>query len=198
MTSDETIARIETIWWVTHTALLSYSRYKKTLNNKVVFSVVFPDVSFENPKITHTIGESIDFMTTKNELLAPENSNLFTGWQIILGIVGMTSVFDLFLKSIADKVTGSNNKSLGIFDNFDKLTGINLKKQLFFKELRKYHAVRDISLHNLGIINQKFIDKTNSAGFGEGAYVYYPADLSRYKTLLEGAVDFINKSSDKI
>jgi len=198
MNSDEVKARVETIYWVTNVALLSYSRYKEILNNRDVFGIVFPDVNFDNPYITHAIDNNIIFKSTKKELIAIENSDLFTGWQIILGIVGMSSMFDLFLKSKVDEMTQRDNKILGIFNRFDDMTNIKLKQQSFYYDLRKYHKVRDISLHNRGWVNQEFKDKTNNHNIKIGPYVYYPYDLKSYKNLIEEAINYIETQPQEV
>ena len=160
-----------------------------------MFSAVFPGTSFDNPTISHTVGQSIEFKSTKKELTAGGNVDLFIGWQVILGIVGMTSVFDLYLKSKADALTGNSNSSLGIFKKFDKLVKTELKQQPFFEELRRYHAIRDISLHNKGIVNQSFMNKTASKSVPGTAHIYYPTDLNQYHKVLEKAIDYIESKS---
>lgn len=192
MTGEEAKSRVETLHWVAHTALLSYSRYKNILNDESTFRTIFPDVDFKNPKIIHDTGSGHAFYSTKNELLAIENSNLFIGWQVILGLSGMTSIFDIYLKSKTDELTHKENKVIGIFKRFQEDTGINIKQQSFYNELRKYHHVRDISLHNLGKINQRFVNETNSPKLVIGhPYVYYPSDINTYKDTLMDAIEFV-------
>lgn len=200
MKVTEIKARLETIYWVCNIALISYNRYKSIVGDSESFSLIFPGVDSTNPKIRHTIlgsqGESIvnDFVTSKNEVMARENHDLYKAYQIVLGIVAMTAILDQHLKDKAEEITGKRQNILGIFERFSRETNIRLSNFQGFSELQKYRAIRDISIHNLGRKNEHFYRKTGSPTSNSEAFVYYPQQLSFYKVLLEQLIDYIEQA----
>lgn len=197
MRSSEAKDRIDTIYWVFNVALISINRYRVILKKPHMFSVVFPQVSFENPKITNTIGKVGDnpeeiYTTSKMEILNEGNFNLYKCWQIISGISGMTSVFEYYLKTVSDELSGDNNSAMGIFHNrFRDYTGINLSDFKGFNKLRYYYEVRNISIHNLGRINKRFKNKIAQQNIKEGPHIFFPKDISKYRNLIHSMIDFI-------
>ena len=186
--------RISTVCWVSNVSLLSIKRYRIILKNQEMFSTVFPGKSFENLEITHTMDNYEEkFVTTKNEMLSEINYDLFKAWQIVLGIIGMTSILEYYLMSKAEKISGQKCNSSGIFYRFKKITGIHLSKFEGYVTLRDYYEVRNITMHNLGRINQKFKNKTGKQNLAEGPYTFYPKDIFEYKNLIYGLIDFIEE-----
>lgn len=184
--------RIETIHWVGHVAMLSLSRYRQLLTDPTAFSAVFANVDFENPTIAHSIGDrGTIFSTTKRELLAEPNYDLFKAWQIVLAIAGMTAVLDHYLRSVAERATGRPLQGLGVLDRFSEATRIRLTTFAGYKRLRHFHEVRNISLHNLGRVNQRFKEKTANPRQLEGPYVFYPQDMTEYRDLLLSFLSFV-------
>lgn len=173
-------------------AMLSYERYKEILSDPTSFSAVFPGVSFEDPKITHTIGDNgILFTTTKREVIEVHNHNLFKAWQIVLAITGMTSILEHYLKCVAEKVSGKPCNAMGIFYRFKDKTGIRISEFSVYLRLRHFYEVRNISMHNLGRISQRFKDKTGEQHHKEGAYVFYPKQMTEYRDIIEQFLVFI-------
>ena len=192
MDANEVKERLDVIYWVTNMALISYQRYKKILLDTKMLKLIFPNIRSNNPIITHTIGENgILFKTSKNEVVEEHNYSLFKAWQIVLGIVVMTSILDFYLKQIAEKITGEDISLVGIFDRFPKLTGIKITQLNGFEDLRKYHRVRDISIHNLGRTNEKFLKSIGRFKEPQGSYIYYPVDLKKYYDLIIETVQYI-------
>lgn len=196
MTGIEAKDKVNTICWVGNLALMTYSRYKEILDQENLFKCIFPNVRFENPTIKHNLtGEKDDqtiFTTTKAEVINSQNYDLYKGCQIISSITGMTSVFEYYLKSVADRITRKNNPIAGIFyERFKDMTKINMVDFNAFVELRKYYEVRNISVHNLGVINQRFKNKTAQQHLTELPYVYYPIDIIKYNILILSAIDYI-------
>ncbi len=190
--------RINTIFWAINISLLSVARYIDILKDRKVFSIVFPNVSFENPKITHTIDDYGEiFTTTKREVSNKTNHDLFKGWQIALGIVGMTSVLEHYLWRRAEELSGRSCKAMGIFYRFKDYTDIHLSKFKDYEDLRKYYEVRHITMHNLGRINQKFKDRTSQQHLEEEPYTFYPSDIFKYRNLIHELIDFIELSSSR-
>jgi len=197
--AQEAINRIDTVHWTTHMALLSYSRYKDILSNQKIFNVVFPGVAFDNPKITHTIGsQSVLFTTSKREITKEHNYNLFKAWQIVLAIIAMTSILEQHLKILTEKIKNNTPiKSLGIFYRFKDETKIHISEFPDYNQLRHFYEVRNISIHNLGRINSRFKDKTSEHHHKEGAYVFYPQQITEYRDLLKKFFLFIESRLQK-
>jgi hypothetical protein len=196
MDSVEAKERVDTVCWVCNISLLSMQRYRTILQDPKMFSIVFPKVSFANPKITHTIENYEEkFVTTKNEMLRETNYNLFKAWQIVLGITGMTAILENYLKSKAEELSEQSCEVMGIFYRFKGYTNINLSKFENYEPLRNYYEVRNITMHNLARINQKFKDKTAQQNLEEGPYTFYPRDIFKYRNLIYMLIDFIESSS---
>lgn len=193
MDSVEAKERIDTVCWVVNIALLSMNRYRTILEDPKMFSTVFPGTSFENPKITHTIDNYEEkFVTTKNEMLIGTNYDLFKAWQIVLGIAGMTSILEYYLKSKAEEISRQSCEASGIFYKFKGITGIHLSKFKSYETLRIYYEARNIVMHNLGRINRKFKDKTSQQNLTEGSpNTFYPKGIFEYRNLIYGLIDFI-------
>lgn len=183
--------RIDTIYSVVNLAMISQQRYIKILNDKNIFSLVFPNVEFSNLKIHHIIDDEIVFSTTKNEIVSDHNYNLYKAWQIWLGLVGMTSIFEYYLIFLAENYKKKSFNQTGIFYRFEDWTGIRLSSFERYNEIRKYYEVRNISLHNLGRINDKFNKKTGSKNTLQ-SYVYFPKDLMIYRDLIFEIVEYID------
>jgi len=198
MDSIEAKDRIDTVFWVINISLLSMARYIAILKDRKVFSTVFPNVSFENPKITHTIDDYGEIFTiTKREISSKANHDLFKGWQIALGIVGMTSVLEYYLSQKAEESSGRSCKAMGIFHRFGRCTGIHLSEFKDYEDLRRYYEVRHITIHNLGRINQRFKNRTSQQHLEEEPYTFYPSDISKYRNLIHELIDFIELSSSR-
>ena len=177
--------RLDTIYSIVCWALMAKERYMEILNNKDKFATVFPDVEFSNPRITFSIdGSGEIFSTTKNEIVGEHNHDLFKAWQIALGIAGMTSIMESYLKSTAEKVTGKQLSGMGIFYKFSEETKIDLTEFEDYDKIHKYHEVRNITLHNLGTIDHKFIERVKSEIVTPGPYVFYTIDLQKYRDLI--------------
>jgi len=191
--------RIDTIFSITCLAILTEERYIEILKKKDKFSVVFQGVDFKNPKIQFSIEENGEiFSCTKNEIINKHNHDLFKAWQIAFGIVGMTGVMEYFLKLTSEKVTGDECKAMGIFEKFSDLTKIELKDFEKYYEIYKYYQVRHITMHNIGKIDKKFINKVKPKEMLDGeAYVFYPIDLKRYRDLIVELAEYIETKTKK-
>lgn len=187
--------RIDTIYSVICSALLTRERYNEILKNASIFTVVFPGVEFENPKIQFSIDNNGEiFLATKNEFINEYNYDLFRAWQIALGITGMTAIMESYLKDKAEKLTGNTCNSMGIFYKFQRQTIIKLKDFENYDEINKYYQVRHIILHNLGRTDKKYINNVKINNHNEKPYVFYPIDLKRYKELIIGLAEYIEKN----
>lgn len=199
--AQEAFARVDTICWVSHVAMLSVARYRQILSDHLSFSAVFPGVSFDNPKITHAIGDQGgQFETTKREMLEPRNQDLFTAWQIVLAFTGMTSIVEYYLKTVAKSLTGRTCEAMGILYRFKDETGIAVTEFSDYTRLRYFCEVRNISLHNLGRINERFRRKTGEQHHKNGPHVFYPQQVAEYKDLIESFFAFVEsrlKSEEK-
>jgi len=196
LTAADAINRIDTIHWVAHTAMISMERYRRVLSDRGAFAVIYPGVSFDNPKITHHVdGHSMLLTTTKQELLEPHNNDLYRAWQIVLAVAGMSSVLDVYLRSTAERITGKDQKVVGIFAQFSDTTGIRISSFTQFTRLRHYHEVRNISLHNLGRVNQRFRERTAEPNHADGPYVYYPHEIREYRDILEEFIGFVEENT---
>ncbi len=188
----EAAERVDTIHWVAHAAMLSMQRYRIILEDRPKFEAVFPGVSFENPKITHTVEEhGILLTTSKQELLRSQNHDLYKAWQIVLAMSGMTTVLEWYLQQVAEQLTNTGQHSMGIFSRFSKITAIRISSFDKFARLRHYYEVRNISLHNLGRINKKFKDRTAEQHHDEGSYVFYPHQVTEYRNVLLDFFGFV-------
>lgn len=189
---SEAAERIETIHWVGHVAMLSMSRYRHILLDPAAFAAAYPNVQFENPTITHSVAErGVVLTTTKRELLAEPNYDLFKAWQVVLAIAGMTAVLDRYLRSVAEQLTGVALRGAGVLDRFQKATGIRLTTFAEFERLRHFYEVRNISLHNLGRVNQRFTDRTANPQHPGGPYVFFPQDITEYRDVLLSFLSFV-------
>jgi hypothetical protein len=156
-----------------------------------MFSIVFPGVSFENPMIHHTIDGVSEFDTTKREIMDEGNYNLFKAWQIVMAIVASTSILEHYLHEVATSIAKEEIPSLGIFGRFKDKTGINIVEFHDFQRLRHFCEVRNISIHNLGRINERFKKKTADPQRPIGPYVFYPKQLREYRDLCEEFLSFV-------
>ena len=192
MESKELKERIETIYFVSNMAFLSYQRYMHILSDPKMFSSVFPMVNSDNPKINHILeNNDVIFTTTKREILHEHNHDLFKAWQIAYCIIGMSSIFELYLSDVISKVTGNKFKGMGAFTQFSKLTGIKLSEFKNFNDLREFHEIRNITMHNLARENERFIKKTQSKKTIDSSHVFYPKNMKVYKGLIFSMVDYI-------
>ena len=105
----------------------------------------------------------------------------------------MTSVLEFYLKTEAEEISGEECKGMGIFYQFSDKTKIDLKGYSDYDELHKYYQVRHLTLHNLGRVDAKFIDKIKPEKAEEGAYVYHPNDLLKYSELIIGLAEYIEQ-----
>lgn len=184
--------RIETAHWVSHVALLSMNRYRSLLQDKVAFDAIFPGVDFTNPKITHAVDDhGVLLETSKKELLTEENYNLFKAWQIVLAIIGMSSILECYQKDVIEKQTGRAYNKMGIFDSFPAETSIQVSEFPRFDRLNHYHKLRNISVHRLGKIDEKFRKKTGGLDLLDGPYTYCPQQISEYRELIIEFVRFV-------
>jgi hypothetical protein len=190
--AQDTYDRVDTIHWVAHVAMLTMDRYRQILSDSGAFSAVFPGVSFDNPKISHTVeGHGILLTTSKKEILATQNHELFKAWQIVLAITGMTSILEYYLKQVAERISGTTCKAMGILERFKKKTRIPITQFENYKNLRHFCQVRNISVHNLGRMNQIFRDKTCEHNHDDGPYVFYPSQVTKYRDLIKSLIHFI-------
>jgi len=190
--AQEAFARVDTIHWVSHVAMLSMSRYRDILSNRQAFSVLFPNVTFENPKINHKVGDHGSLLTTtKKELLAKNNYDLYKAWQIVLAIAGMSSILEYYLKTVAESLTEHDCQAMGIFHRFKDETGVRITEFPDYKRLRHFYELRNISLHNLGRINERFKKKTAEPHHRDGPYIYYPSQVTEYRDILKLFFSFV-------
>lgn len=190
--AQEAFARADTIHWVSHVAMLSMSRYRDLLSNREVFSLLFPNCTFENPKIDHIVGEHGPLLTTtKKELLEQNNYDLYKAWQIILAIAGISSILEYYLKSVAESLTGNDCQAMGIFHRFKDETGIRITEFPGYERLRHFYELRNISLHNLGRINERFRKKTAEPHHKDGPYIYHPSQVTEYRDILKLFFSFV-------
>lgn len=189
----EAAARVDTVHWVGHVALLAVERYRKVLEDRSTFEVVFPGIDFANPRITHTVeGHGELLSTTKNEILMDHNHNLFKAWQILSAVTSLTSILDWYLREVARRVTGKEHSEMGIFSRFKEITGIPLSDFAAFLRLRHYYELRNISLHNLGIVNERFKSRTADKSCDAGAYVFHPHQISEYREILVAFFGYVD------
>jgi hypothetical protein len=191
--AQEAFERIDTIHWTFHVAMLSMSRYREILSDEKIFSSLFPNVPFENPKIAHTVEKhGVLFITTKREVLEDRNYDLYKAWQIALAITGMTSILEHYLKTLADKLSGESCNAMGIFHKFKRKTRISPVAFKHYKKLRHFYEVRNITMHNLGRVNQRFENKTEEHHHNnKGPYVFYPTHVTEYRDLIGLFLGFI-------
>ena len=106
-------------------------------------------VKSDNPIINHILdNDDVIFSTTKREILHQNNYELYKAWQIAYCIIGMSSIFELYLSGVISKVTGNKFEGMGAFTRFSKLTGIELSEFKNFNDLREFHEIRNITVHN--------------------------------------------------
>ena len=103
----------------------------------------------------------------------------------------MSSIFELYLSSFIETVTGKKFEGMGAFIQFTKLTGIKLSESKDFLKLREYHEVRNITIHNLARENERFLKKTQSRNTQDAPHVFYPKNMEVYKNLIFNMVDYI-------
>ncbi len=72
-------------------------------------------------------------------MLTETNCDLFTAWQIVLEIAGMTSILEYYLKSKAEEISGQSCNASWIFYRFKDITGIHLSKFKSYVTLRNYY-----------------------------------------------------------
>lgn len=184
--------RLDTVYSICCQAIMSQERYRDILNDEKKFSIIFPNINFQNPKITFTIDNFGEiYSTTKNEITNEHNHNLFKGWQIVYGIMSMTSVLEFYLWSVTEEIIKKPCKRHGILYKFTKLTNIEIEKFDNYDNLNKYYQVRHIAVHNLSIIDDKFNKQTKSSVPIGTPYMYYPQDLFYYKDLILSISKFI-------
>ncbi len=92
--------KLDSIQWVFRSSLLTYSRFCKILENPSSFAAVFPETSYENPKISHTVVGDSTYWTSKAELLNKHNRSLYTAWHVYSAIVALTGVFEAYAKQL--------------------------------------------------------------------------------------------------
>ena len=130
-------------------------------------------------------------MTPKKEILHDHNYDLFKAWQIAYCIIGMSSIFELYLSDVISNVTGTKFEGMGAFTQFSKLTGIGLSEFKNFNDLREFHEIRNIAMHNLARENERFIKKTQSKKPSDSPHVFYPKNMKVYKDLIFSMADYI-------
>jgi len=190
--------RIDTVYYVICLAFMTNERYVDILSDKNKFTTVFPEIEFSNPKIKLFIDKhEVIFTTTKKEITNENNRNLFKAWQIALGIVGMTSIIEFYLKSIYKKICGKEYTRVGLFYEFSKKTNIKLEEFKDYDEIHNYYQVRHITMHNLSRIDQKFKNKIQTEITLATPYVFYPKDLKKYRELIIKMAEYIEEKANK-
>ena len=194
---EEAIRKAETIEWVFHSAFLSLTRYREILQNKEVFNCVYPGVKFENPKITHTVeGSDYIFTTTKNEIVEEHNFKVFLGRLIALSIVGLTAVFEQYLKEILKNHFGQN-VDRNVFKSFKEAFKVETKMDIEndfakYPKLWLYYNVRHIIVHNSCRIDSAFKKKITTDQEVGDPYVFYPVQVHEYNESIKGFVNFVD------
>lgn len=106
----------------------------------------------------------------------------------------MTSILELHLKNIAKKLTKMPLKDGEVLDRFCEASGIRPSDFSDLDRFRHFLAVRSISVHNLGRVNDRFRKKTGKAHYPDGPYVFYPSDVQEYRDLIERFLYFVEST----
>lgn len=167
--------------------------------DKEVLKCVYPETLFtsDNPKIRHTI-EASDyiFTTTKNEIVEKKNFDLFQGRLIALSIVGLTAVFERYLKEIL-KTHFGQNVDRGVFNRFKKAfkgeTKMDIENDFDkYPRLWLYYNVRHIIVHNSGRIDSAFKKNITTDQEVGDPYVFYPVQVHEYNESIKDFVNFVD------
>ena len=195
----ETIDRTEALEWVFRIALINSAGYRKMLQNKEVLECVYPETVFtsDNPKITHTIeGSDYIFTTTKNEIVKEHNFKMFLSRLIALSIVGLTAVFEQYLKEILKNHFGQNVDK-GVFNSFKKTFKDETKMDIEndfdkYPRLWLYYNVRHIIIHSSGHIDSKFKKNIKTDQEVGDSYEFHAEDVPKYNETIKDFVNFVD------
>jgi len=170
--------RIETVFDIFHKALFSHQLFCRILVNDEALKLMYPNLESipDKLKMKHIIGNGQEYTMTKSELLNSNNFELFKAWQIAYCIIGMVAIFEYYLKKIIEQKTGKAFNGQGVYQNFEKHTGIKLGQ-----EAKNIKNIRNLILHNLARVDEKYIKGTNEDGKVGAPYVFFPSKLARIK-----------------
>ncbi|KAF5430683.1 hypothetical protein C5S36_09940 [Candidatus Methanophagaceae archaeon] len=195
----ETIDRTEALEWVFRIALINSAGYRKMLQNKEVLKCVYPEkfITSDNPKIMHTIeGSDYIFTTTKNEIVKEHNFKMFLSRLIALSIVGLTAVFEQYLKEIL-KNHFHKNVDKGVFYHFKNEFNEKTKRDIEndfekYPRLLLYYNVRHIIVHSSGRIDSKFKKNIKTDQEVGDSYVFHAVDVPEYNETIKDFVNFVD------
>ncbi|MBP8322413.1 hypothetical protein KAF81_32745 [Pseudomonas aeruginosa] len=101
-------------------------------------------------------------------------------------IISLCSDIEVFFKETCDKYGYARNKGNGFFQRFDEviseltIAGFDFSPiQASIDQLRLAFQIRHIGIHNMGIVDQSFVNKTGEGEIGK----VYPIDQVTYRRM---------------
>jgi len=198
---NEVIGKAEALEWAFSIALMSSTRYREILQNKEVLKCVYPGKLFtsDNFEIKLTFeGSNHIFKTTKNEIVEEHNFDIFKSRLISLSIVGLTAVFEQYLKEIL-KNHFSKNVDKGVFYHFKKEFNKKTKRDIEndfdkYPRLWLYYNVRHIIIHSSGRIDSKFKQNIKTDQEVGDSYMFYPVYVHEYSESIKDFANFVDNT----
>ncbi|MDH1530627.1 hypothetical protein [Pseudomonas mosselii] len=139
--------------------------------------------------------------TVKKSLGWPESINTLYDYRRMFGdvyerifqfcVISLCSDVEAFFKDTFDKFGYTKGSGSGFFQRFDDVIAVLRTAGYDFSDIdqkliniRLAFQVRHIGIHNNGIVDQSFFDKTNTGTLGHT----YPIDQEKYKEMFDSYV----------
>ncbi len=185
--------KLDSIQWVFRSSLLTYSRFCKILENPSSFAAVFPETSYENPKISHTVVGDSTYWTSKAELLNKHNRSLYTAWHVYSAIVALTGVFEAYAKQLLAQRFSVKKLKNGLVPELRSV--LDIESSEHYRVFHHYFQLRHLCVHNLAVTDGKFLIRIESDDEPGDPYVFYPKDVRKYSESILGLATDIKAMS---
>ncbi|TKC89727.1 hypothetical protein FAZ69_12495 [Trinickia terrae] len=116
-------------------------------------------------------------------------------------VISLCSDVEVFFKETFDKYNYNKGKGSGFFQRLDDViseltaAGFDFSSiQGSIDKLRLAFQIRHIGIHNMGVVDQGFVDKTGEGAVGS----MYPIDQDSYRKMFDSYTVFLKYLDDKL